>query len=101
MEIGAEWLVDASGCTSEAPTESRILPALLHPLLHHPAPRPPRALFGAATHAPALHPVPEPLFHQFPKPGGITGFVILSESHLACHTYPEHGVITIDRKSVV
>ncbi|HJW95113.1 MAG TPA: S-adenosylmethionine decarboxylase, partial [Thermoanaerobaculia bacterium] len=43
-----------------------------------------------------LHPVGEPVFHEFPAPGGITGFVILSESHLACHTYPEHGVITLN-----
>src|SRR5437667_393872 len=40
--------------------------------------------------------VSAPRFHVFRKPGGITGFVILSESHLACHTYPEHGVITIN-----
>jgi S-adenosylmethionine decarboxylase len=26
----------------------------------------------------------------------LTGFVILSESHLACHTYPEHGIITLN-----
>jgi S-adenosylmethionine decarboxylase len=26
----------------------------------------------------------------------MTGFVVLSESHLACHTYPEHGILTIN-----
>src|ERR1051325_695371 len=80
MEIGAEWLVDASGCSSDALTDPAIL----------------RALFDAVIHDLDLHPVSEPTFHVFPKPGGITGFVILSESHLACHTYPEHGVITIN-----
>jgi len=80
MEIGAEWLVDASGCSSDALTDPAIL----------------RALFDAIIADLDLHPVAEPRFHVFPKPGGITGFVILSESHLACHTYPEHGVITIN-----
>ncbi|HEV2719062.1 MAG TPA: S-adenosylmethionine decarboxylase [Thermoanaerobaculia bacterium] len=80
METGAEWLVDASGCSSDALTDPAIL----------------RALFDAVIHDLDLHPVAEPQFHRFPPPGGVTGFVILSESHLACHTYPEHGVITIN-----
>ena len=34
-------------------------------------------------------------FHQF-EPGGVTGAVILAESHLAIHTWPEKGSVTID-----
>ena len=34
-------------------------------------------------------------FHQF-KPYGVTGFVLLSESHLAVHTWPEHGYVSLD-----
>jgi S-adenosylmethionine decarboxylase len=34
-------------------------------------------------------------FHQF-EPGGVTGTVLLAESHLAIHTWPEHGFVTID-----
>jgi len=34
-------------------------------------------------------------FHQF-QPGGVTGTVLLAESHLAIHTWPEHGFVTID-----
>lgn len=34
-------------------------------------------------------------FHQF-KPYGVTGFVLLSESHLAIHTWPEHGYVSLD-----
>ena len=26
---------------------------------------------------------------QVPWPGGVTGLALLTESHLACHTYPE------------
>jgi S-adenosylmethionine decarboxylase len=34
-------------------------------------------------------------FHQF-DPQGITGFYLLSESHLAFHTWPEKGQISFD-----
>ena len=35
-------------------------------------------------------------FHCFPAPGGITGMVLLAESHLAVHTWPELGAVTLD-----
>lgn len=40
-------------------------------------------------------------FHRFePMPGqaqsGVTGVVLLAESHLAVHTWPERGVVTLD-----
>ena len=34
-------------------------------------------------------------FHQF-TPQGVTGTVLLAESHLAIHTWPELGAVTID-----
>ena len=34
-------------------------------------------------------------FHQF-DPQGVTGAVILAESHLAIHTWPEMGSVTLD-----
>ena len=57
----------------------------------------------AAVHAAGLQPVGE-LFHRFaPAPGasegdpvGITGVVLLAESHLAVHTWPEIGSVTLD-----
>lgn len=39
------------------------------------------------------------LFHQFAGaqvPAGATGAVVLAESHLAVHTWPEHGAVTLD-----
>jgi S-adenosylmethionine decarboxylase len=36
------------------------------------------------------------LFHRFPAPGGVTGVVLLAESHLAVHTWPELGGVTCD-----
>jgi S-adenosylmethionine decarboxylase len=40
-------------------------------------------------------------FHAFPAradqgPSGITGVVLLAESHLTVHTWPEKGVVTLD-----
>lgn len=34
-------------------------------------------------------------FHQF-LPHGVTGTVLLAESHLAIHTWPETGFVTLD-----
>lgn len=34
-------------------------------------------------------------FHQF-NPHGISGVVIISESHLTVHTWPEHGYAAVD-----
>jgi len=34
-------------------------------------------------------------FHQF-EPQGVTGTVLLAESHLAIHTWPECGFVTVD-----
>ncbi len=34
-------------------------------------------------------------FHQF-EPQGVTGTVLLAESHIAIHTWPEAGFVTVD-----
>jgi S-adenosylmethionine decarboxylase proenzyme len=37
------------------------------------------------------------LFHRFEqRGGGVTGVVLLAESHLAVHTWPELGAVTLD-----
>ena len=35
------------------------------------------------------------VFHQFDG-GGVTGAVVFAESHLAVHTWPELGTVTLD-----
>ena len=62
-----------------------------------------RALCVGAVRAAGLQPVAE-LFHRFtPAPGaptdapvGVTGVVLLAESHLAVHTWPELAGVTLD-----
>ena len=54
-----------------------------------------RQLCLGAVAAAGLHGVGE-LFHRFATAGGITGVVLLAESHLAVHTWPELGAVTLD-----
>ena len=39
--------------------------------------------------------VREAVFHQF-NPQGVSGVVVISESHLAIHTWPEYGYAAVD-----
>jgi S-adenosylmethionine decarboxylase len=80
MNVGAEWLIDAAGCDAGPLASVDVL----------------RALFTRVLRELDLHALHEPQFHVFPSPGGITGFVMLTESHLAVHTYPEHGIATFN-----
>lgn len=60
-----------------------------------------RRLCLDAVRASGLMPVGE-LFHRFApapdatEPSGVTGVVLLAESHLAVHTWPELGAVTLD-----
>lgn len=42
-----------------------------------------------------LSPVSDPIIHQF-IPYGLTGIVLLAESHISIHTWPELGEATLD-----
>ncbi len=35
-------------------------------------------------------------WHHFSEGGGVTGTLLLAESHLALHTWPETGSVTLD-----
>ena len=80
MNAGTEWLVDADGCPAE----------LLRNI------DPVRRLCEEIIRDLGLRVVAEPMWHQFPQPGGVTGLYLLTESHLACHTFPETGLVTFN-----
>jgi len=77
---GVEWVVDAHGCDPAALASP---PALA-------------ALFDAMVAGLALKPVAPAVWHQFPGPAGVTGLCLLAESHLAVHTFPEHGSLCLN-----
>jgi S-adenosylmethionine decarboxylase len=50
---------------------------------------------GEAARRGGMHPIGPPVLHRF-EGGGLTGYLLLSESHIAFHTYPEHRYIALD-----
>jgi S-adenosylmethionine decarboxylase len=80
MSVGIEWIVDAGGCDTSRLRDPRLLRELLERIVDE---------LGLAV-------VGEPAWNVFPGEGGVTGLLLLSESHLACHTYPEFGVATFN-----
>jgi S-adenosylmethionine decarboxylase len=80
MIVGTEWFVDAEDCDADALRDLATL----------------RRVCAEIIAQLDLHVVGEAAWHQFPCPAGVTGLFLLTESHLACHTYPEHGLATFN-----
>lgn len=81
MDVGVEWLIEAAGCPAAALRDAGKVTATCQRILEELD----------------LHVVGEGQVHQFPEPGGgITALYLLTESHLACHTYPEYGLATFN-----
>ena len=78
---GLHLTADLTGCPAAAPAFTD--PAAL------------RSLCLRAVAEAGLRPVGE-LFHRFDGGGGVTGVVLLAESHLAVHTWPELAAVTLD-----
>ena len=68
-------MVDAHGCDPQALRTRTIL----------------EALFRQVVEELGLCPAGDAVWREFPGEGGITGLLLLPESHLACHTFPERG----------
>ena len=80
MIVGIEWLIEAEGCNKEALREMEIL----------------REVFARIIKDLGLKTIGNANWHKFGGEGGITGLVMLTESHLACHTYPEYETATFN-----
>ena len=80
MSLGTEWIVDAHGCDPSALRSSTTLVRL----------------FARIVEEMDLHPTSEAVWHVFPGQGGVTGVLLLSESHLTCHTFPERGFAALN-----
>lgn len=78
--LGCEWIIDAYGCD---PNRLRDLATMIR-------------LCETIIEQLDLNVVGNPVWHQFPGQAGVTGLYLLSESHLACHTYPEVYVATLN-----
>ncbi|HSK74091.1 MAG TPA: adenosylmethionine decarboxylase [Pyrinomonadaceae bacterium] len=80
MIVGTEWLIEAAGCKVEKLRDVEALQSVFAQII---------ADLGLKT-------IGEPAWHKFAGEGGITGLVMLTESHLACHTYPEYEIATFN-----
>ena len=79
MIVGTEWLIEACGCDPSALRDEQLV----------------RSILAAVVTDLGLKTIGD-IWHKFPGEGGVTGLVALTESHLACHTYPEHGTATFN-----
>jgi len=75
--LGWHWLVDFFQC-KKIPTDPIVLEVVM---------------VTAAKMAGAT--VVQSCFHQF-SPFGLSGVVVIAESHLAAHTWPEHNAMCLD-----
>jgi S-adenosylmethionine decarboxylase len=80
LSLGAEWFVDAHACDAAALRSRDVL----------------SGIFDSIVLDLGLHPVGPAQWRVFPGPGGVTGLLLLEESHLACHTFPERGFAAFD-----
>lgn len=80
MTVGYEWLIDAVECEANNLRDVEKL----------------RGVFARIISDLQLKTVGEGAWHKFEGEGGVTGLVMLTESHLACHTYPEYKTATFN-----
>lgn len=79
MIVGTEWLIEATGCKKAALRDQDMLKAVLAGVI---------ADLGLKSVG--------SVWHKFEGEGGVTGLIALTESHLACHTYPEYQTATFN-----
>lgn len=76
--LGKHWIIELTGCPAEPLSD----PSLME-----------KALQKAALEMGAT--IVQSNFHHF-SPLGVSGVVIIQESHLTIHTWPEYGYAAVD-----
>ena len=79
MIVGTEWLIEATGCNADSLRDEDGIRSILS-----------RVITDLGLRSIGY------VWHKFGGEGGVTGLVALTESHLACHTYPEYGTATFN-----
>lgn len=80
MIVGTEWLIEAFDCDAQKLRDVSVLQNVFENII---------ADLGLKT-------IGEGVWHKFGGEGGVTGLLMLTESHLACHTYPEYRTATFN-----
>lgn len=80
MIVGTEWLIEAFDCDAQRLRDLAVL----------------QDVFARIIDDLGLKTLGDGAWHKFGGEGGVTGLVMLTESHLACHTYPEYKTATFN-----
>jgi S-adenosylmethionine decarboxylase len=80
MIVGTEWLIEAFDCDAEKLRDYTTL----------------QNIFSEIISDLNLKVIGQSQWHKFGGEGGLTGLTMLTESHLACHTYPEFQIATFN-----
>ncbi len=78
MAVGTQVLASLKGCPADVLKRVEVVRALLNEVVLE-------AKLNKVTEA----------FHQF-EPEGVTGVIVISESHLSVHTWPEKSMAAVD-----
>ena len=84
MEMGITWLIDGIGINPKILDDERFIKSILTEL-------PKIVDMHTLARAKVIRATPKEW-----DTGGITGFIILSESNISIHTYPEEGKFYLD-----
>lgn len=76
--LGRHWLIELQECPADLLKDVPQVEALMR-----------KAAAVAKAHIVSGH------FHQF-SPYGVSGVLVIQESHLTIHTWPEHGYAAVD-----
>jgi len=84
-QFGVHLMLDGYGADPEVLSNKELLTAMLTEIPHK---------IGMHTISTPLVVEVGPLNRK--DPGGLSGFVLIAESHLSFHTFPKRGFVTID-----